>query len=113
MREAPSRVIITELIRRGASICAYDPVAMPEAQRTLDGVPRLTYANSQAQALEGADALVIITEWKEFKSPDFDAMKAALKQPVVIDGRNLYEPSLMAELSIEYNGIGRSTHTPR
>ena len=92
MREAPSRVIITELIRRGASICAYDPVAMPEAQRTLDGVPRLTYANSQAQALEGADALVIITEWKEFKSPDFDAMKAALKQPVVIDGRNLYEP---------------------
>ena len=110
MREAPSRVIITELIRRGASICAYDPVAMPEAQRTLDGVPRLTYANSQAQALEGADALMIITEWKEFKSPDFDAMKAALKQPVVIDGRNLYEPSLMAELGIEYNGIGRSTH---
>ena len=109
MREAPSRVIITELIRRGASICAYDPVAMPEAQRTLEGVPRLTYATSQAQALEGADALVIITEWKEFKSPDFDAMKAALKQPVVIDGRNLYEPSLMAELGIEYNGIGRST----
>ncbi|OYY65284.1 MAG: UDP-glucose 6-dehydrogenase [Burkholderiales bacterium 28-67-8] len=113
MREAPSRVIITELIRRGASICAYDPVAIPEAQRTLDGVPRLTYAANQAQALEGADALVIITEWKEFKSPDFDAMKAALKQPVVIDGRNLYEPSLMAELGIEYSGIGRSTHTPR
>ncbi len=110
MREAPSRVIITELVRRGASICAYDPVAMPEAQRSLEGVPRLTYATSQAQALEGADALVIITEWKEFKSPDFDAMKAALKQPVVIDGRNLYEPSLMAELGIEYSGIGRSTH---
>jgi UDPglucose 6-dehydrogenase len=113
MREAPSRVIITELTRRGASICAYDPVAMPEAQRTLEGLPRLTYANSQAQALEGADALVIITEWKEFKSPDFDAMKAALKQPVVIDGRNLYEPSLMAELGIEYSGIGRSTHQPQ
>jgi len=113
MREAPSRVIITELVRRGASICAYDPVAMPEAQRSLEGVPRLTYATSQAQALEGADALVIITEWKEFKSPDFDAMKAALKQPVVIDGRNLYEPSLMAELGIEYSGIGRSTHQPR
>ena len=112
MREAPSRVIITELVRRGASICAYDPVAMPEAQRTLEGVPRLTYATSQAQALEGADALVIITEWKEFKSPDFDAMKAALKQPVVIDGRNLYEPSLMAELGIEYSGIGRSSHQP-
>jgi UDPglucose 6-dehydrogenase len=110
MREAPSRVIITELVRRGASICAYDPVAMPEAQRILEDVPRLTYATSQAQALEGADALVIITEWKEFKSPDFDAMKAALKQPVVIDGRNLYEPSLMAELGIEYSGIGRSTH---
>ena len=113
MREAPSRVIITELVRRGASICAYDPVAMPEAQRTLEGVPRLTYATSQAQALESADALVIITEWKEFKSPDFDAMKAALKQPVVIDGRNLYEPSLMAELGIEYSGIGRSTRDAR
>ncbi len=109
MREAPSRIIITELVRRGASICAYDPVAMPEAQRTLEGVSGLTYATSQAQALEGADALIIITEWKEFKSPDFDAMKAALKQPVVIDGRNLYEPSLMRELGIEYKGIGRST----
>jgi len=108
MREAPSRVVIAELARRGARLCAYDPVAMPEARRVMSDIPGLSFAENQAQALEGADALVVITEWKEFKSPDFDLIKASLKQPVVVDGRNLYDPQLMLALGIEYTGIGRS-----
>ena len=109
MREAPSRVIISELARRGAKLRAYDPVAMPEARRVLEGVPGLAFVDSPAAALEGADALVIITEWKEFKSPDFEGIKAQLKQPVIIDGRNLYDPQLMNAMAIEYHGIGRGS----
>ncbi|MDE2148099.1 MAG: UDP-glucose/GDP-mannose dehydrogenase family protein [Burkholderiales bacterium] len=107
MREAPSRVIVAELARRGASLRAYDPVAMPEAARVLEGTPGLHFAASQADALVGADALVLVTEWKEFRNPDFDAIKAALKQPLIFDGRNLYDPALMALLGIDYHGIGR------
>jgi UDPglucose 6-dehydrogenase len=111
MREAPSRVVIGELVKRGATITAYDPVAVPEARRVLSGMNQVTFASTQTEALEGADALVIITEWKEFKSPDFDAIKSTLKQPVVIDGRNLYEPDFMREIGIEYASIGRPTHS--
>jgi UDPglucose 6-dehydrogenase len=107
MRDAPSRVIVAELARRGAAVQAYDPVAMPEARRVLEGVPRLGFMDSQAAALAGADALLVVTEWKEFRNPDFDAIKAALKQPVIFDGRNLYDPALMRMMGIEYRGIGR------
>ena len=109
MRDAPSRVIIRALAERGATMRAYDPVAMDEAKRVLDDVPGLQFVNNQAEALEGADALLIITEWKEFKSPDFDLIRSSLKQPLVFDGRNLYEPELMRALGIEYAGIGRGT----
>ncbi|HZF79500.1 MAG TPA: UDP-glucose/GDP-mannose dehydrogenase family protein, partial [Rubrivivax sp.] len=94
MREAPSRVIVQELTRRGAQVRAYDPVAMQEAARVLEGTPRLQFVTSQTEALTGADALVVVTEWKEFRNPDFDAIKATLKQPLVFDGRNLYDPAL-------------------
>ncbi len=107
MRDAPSRVIVAELARRGASLRAYDPVAMDEARRVMGDQPRLSFVTSQAEALQGADALVVITEWKEFRNPDFDAIKAALKQPVIFDGRNLYEPAFMRALGIEYRGVGR------
>jgi UDPglucose 6-dehydrogenase len=107
MREAPSLVLIAELTRRGATLKAYDPVAMPNARQMLEGTRGLSFVDSQAQALEGSDALCIVTEWKEFKSPDFDAIKALLKHPTVFDGRNLYDPRLMASLGIEYFGIGR------
>ena len=107
MREAPSRVIIAELVRRGATVKAYDPVAMPEARRVLEGVKGVSFVDNQTDALRGSDALVIVTEWKEFKSPDFDAIKSLLKQPTVFDGRNLYEPKLMQSLGIAYFGIGR------
>ena len=107
MRDAPSRVVIAELARRGAAVRAYDPVAMDEARRVLQGVPRLVFAASQAEALEGADALVVVTEWKEFRNPDFDAIKAALREPLVFDGRNLYEPALLRAIGIEYHAIGR------
>jgi UDPglucose 6-dehydrogenase len=108
MREAPSRTVIDGLLRRGATVKAYDPVAMPEARRVFEGVAGLSFVDHAGDALVGSDALVIVTEWKEFKSPDFDQIKNALKQPVVIDGRNLYEPALMGSLGIEYVGIGRA-----
>jgi UDPglucose 6-dehydrogenase len=107
MREAPSRVIVAELAQRGAAIRAYDPVAMEEAARVLEGTAGLVFAKSQADALEGADALVIATEWKEFRNPDFDAIKAALKHPLIFDGRNIYDPVLMKMHGIDYQGIGR------
>jgi UDPglucose 6-dehydrogenase len=107
MREAPSRVIVQELSRRGATLRAYDPVAMEEAGRVMKDTPGLTLVNHQADALLGADALVVITEWKEFRNPDFDHIKATLKQPLVFDGRNIYDPALMRSLGVEYHGIGR------
>lgn len=107
MREAPSRVVVAELLGRGAQIAVYDPVAMDEARRIFGNQPKLHYAASPEAALEGADALLIITEWGIFRSPNFDDLKAKLKQPLVFDGRNLFEPALMATLGIEYHGIGR------
>ena len=109
MREAPSRVIVEELTRRGARVQAYDPVAMPEAQRVLGHVAGFSTTPSAEAALEGADALLIVTEWREFRTPDFEHIKATLKQPLVLDGRNLYEPELMRSLGIDYVGIGRGT----
>ena len=107
MREAPSRVVVDGLLKAGATVCAYDPVAMPEARRVFGALPGLDYADSAADALHGADALIVVTEWKEFRSPDFEGIVAALKQPVVFDGRNLYEPALMHGFGIEYHGVGR------
>jgi len=107
MREAPSRVLIAALVARGAEIVAFDPVAMKEAQRAMPDQPGLRYADSAAKALPGADALLIVTEWKEFRSPDFDGIKAALKQPLIFDGRNLFEPAAMQAFGIEYHAIGR------
>jgi UDPglucose 6-dehydrogenase len=107
MREATSRVVVEELFKRGATIRAYDPVAMQEAQRIFGEDARLSYANSPVDALEQADALVIVTEWKEFRSPDFERIKALLKTPVIFDGRNLYDPKLPRSFGIEYQPIGR------
>jgi UDPglucose 6-dehydrogenase len=105
MREAPSRVIIKELIDRGASIVAYDPVAMKEARRVI--TEPIDYADDPMQALTGADALVIVTEWKEFRSPDFQIMAQRLKSKRVFDGRNMYEPAAVKRAGLIYEGIGR------
>ncbi len=107
MREAPSRVIIEQLVRRGARLRLYDPIAMAEARRVLAGIAGLTFATGQADALEGADALLIVTEWREFKSPDFDAMRRSLKQPLIFDGRNLFDPDVVRAQGVEYHAIGR------
>jgi UDPglucose 6-dehydrogenase len=108
MREATSRVVLAELFERGATVTAYDPVAMEEAQRIFGNDPRLTYAANPNEALQGADALLIVTEWKEFRSPDFDKIKAMLKSPIIIDGRNLYEPELVKQAGLTYDSIGRA-----
>ena len=107
MREAPSREVIAGLLARGARVSAYDPAAMDEAKRVFGDEPRIVYADSPMHAVEGTDALVIVTEWKEFRSPDFDAIRAALKTPVIFDGRNLYEPADVARAGLEYFPIGR------
>lgn len=105
MREAPSLVLIEDLLQRGAKVVAHDPVAMHEARKVLGD--SIVYADTPMAALLGADALSIATEWKTFRSPDFPAMKAGLKTPVVFDGRNLYEPDAMRALGFEYYPIGR------
>ena len=107
MREAPSLVLIEELLKRGASVRAYDPVAIHEAQRILGKDKRIVFAQSPNDALVGADALAIVTEWKEFRSPDFAAIKAVLKHPVVFDGRNLYDPQHPRRAGLDYFAIGR------
>jgi UDPglucose 6-dehydrogenase len=107
MREAPSRVLVAELTKRGARIQAYDPVAREEAERVMSGIPGLSFVDSAEAALKGADALAIVTEWKEFRTPDFDAIKGTLRNALVFDGRNLYDPALMREFGFEYHCIGR------
>lgn len=107
MREAPSRVLIGDLLARGAKVRAYDPVATHEAQRIFEGETRITFVDSMNAALEGADALAIVTEWKEFRAPDFEVLKAKLKNPVIFDGRNLYDPKTPRAAGFEYFAIGR------
>jgi UDPglucose 6-dehydrogenase len=113
MREAPSRTIIDELLRRGARVRAYDPVAAQEAARVLGDREGLAIVVSAAEALDGADVLAIVTEWKEFRTPDFDAIRSSLRMPVVFDGRNLYDPQAMAAHGIEYHCIGRPSAPAR
>ncbi|HET7096184.1 MAG TPA: UDP-glucose/GDP-mannose dehydrogenase family protein [Casimicrobiaceae bacterium] len=107
MREAPSREIIAALVARGARIVAYDPVAMPEAKRIYGESGSVSYAATPMEALAGADALVVVTEWQEFRSPDFDAIARTLRMPLVFDGRNLYDPAQVRAAGIEYFSIGR------
>jgi len=108
MREAPSLAAIADLTARGARVRAHDPVAMPQAARALAGNAAVRLVDDMYQALDGADALLIVTEWKLFRAPDLDRVKALLKTPVIFDGRNLYEPLDMAEQGFEYQGIGRA-----
>jgi len=109
MREAPSRVLMDALWSQGASISAYDPVAMDEARHLYPDHPNLKLTDSAMDAVAGADALIIMTEWNEFKSPSWAALKDALNSPVIFDGRNLYEPSVVADNGITYYCIGRPT----
>jgi UDPglucose 6-dehydrogenase len=117
MREAPARVLLRELVERGATVAVHDPVAMAEAKRVLaldlgeEQLARIRFATGPMDALDGAEALVIVTEWKAFRSPDFEQIKARLRNPVIIDGRNLFDPRLMTDNGIEYHGIGRSVLT--
>ncbi|MDE2294094.1 MAG: UDP-glucose/GDP-mannose dehydrogenase family protein, partial [Gammaproteobacteria bacterium] len=107
MREAASRVLIESLLDAGAQVRAYDPVAMTEARRLYGERAALALCRDADEALAGADALVIVTEWQEFRSPDFEAIKGSLKHPVIFDGRNLYDPAQMHALGFQYYAIGR------
>ena len=107
MREAPSRTVVAGLVERGATVSAYDPVAMDEARRIFASLHGLAFAASPLEAVDGADALVVITEWQEFRSPDFAELKRRLRQPLIFDGRNLYDAELVRGAGLEYFGIGR------
>lgn len=121
MREAPSRTIIQQLVRRGAKIQAYDPVATEEARRCLQQdlkdneswLRQVSFGDDMRSVLTNADALVILTEWKAFRSPDFELLKQELNDAIIFDGRNLYDPKEMKAIDVEYYGIGRSTHLLR
>ena len=109
MREAPSLVIIEQLLARGASVRAHDPEALDNARRHYGGryAARLTFHEQNYDALNGADALLIVTEWKQYRVPDFKRMKALLREAVIFDGRNLFEPARMSRLGFDYTGVGR------
>jgi UDPglucose 6-dehydrogenase len=112
MREAPSRVIIDELLAAGAQVRAYDPIAMEAAGRLYAGQTAFVLARDAYAACEGADALLIATEWREFRSPDFERLKKMLAVPIILDGRNLYEPALLARLGFQYYATGRGMPAP-
>src|SRR5450631_843764 len=107
MREAPSRVLMESLWAAGATVRAYDPVAMPECQRIYGERADLVLCKTSPEAVKGADALAIVTEWQEFRSPDFDYIKTALRTSVIFDGRNLYDPAHMARAGFGYHAVGR------
>jgi UDPglucose 6-dehydrogenase len=109
MREAPSLTLIADLVGAGASVRAYDPAARDEAKRHFADESRVEIVGSPMAALEGADALAIVTEWQEFRSPDFPAIRASLKTPAIFDGRNLYDPQAVKAHGLEYYSIGRKT----
>ena len=109
MREASSRSLMEALWEAGCSVRAYDPVAMAAARRLYPDQPRLVLCPSAEEAVQGADALAVVTEWREFRSPDFGALKSSLKNPVIFDGRNVFEPEHMKQLGFEYFGVGRGT----
>ncbi len=105
IRDSPALALIDELLDAGATVIAHDPVAMPATQRRLGN--RIRYADSNYEALDGADVLAVVTDWNEYRHPDFLRLKAALKRPIVVDGRNLYDPAKMQRLGIDYHSIGR------
>ena len=107
MREAPARTLIDLLLKAGAGVHAYDPVAGPEAQRIYADVAGFTLAKNAYDAAQGADALAIVTEWQEFRSPDFERLRELLKAPVIFDGRNLYDPAMLARFGLTYYAVGR------
>jgi UDPglucose 6-dehydrogenase len=107
MREAPSQTVVRGLLDRGASVAVYDPVAMDEARRVFGNAARLDYAGSPMDAVAGADALIVVTEWQEFRSPDFGELRRTLRQPLLFDGRNLFDPAQVRAAGLEYFGIGR------
>lgn len=108
MREAPSRVIIDGLLARGATVKAYDPVAIDEARHIYSNQNGVSFCDDLYAATDGADALILVTEWKAFRSPDFERLKSQLRQAVIFDGRNIYDPAALADLGFKYFGIGRS-----
>jgi UDPglucose 6-dehydrogenase len=105
MREAPALTLIEDLLKAGAGVAAHDPVAMPEAKRRLGD--RVLFTDTNYEALDGADALAIVTDWNEYRHPDFARIKTTLRQPVIVDGRNLYATAKMADLGFKYHSIGR------
>jgi UDPglucose 6-dehydrogenase len=106
MRESPALELIESVLAAGGSVTAHDPAAMEEARRRLGD--RIAFANTNYDALTGADALVIVTDWNEYRHPDFQRMKSTLRRPIVIDGRNLYSPEKLASLGFTYRSFGRT-----
>ena len=112
MREAPSRVLIDSLLKAGALVRAHDPEAIRVAEGIFDGEKNVTLLEDPMEAAKGADALVIVTEWKAYRSPDWVRLRKCLNEPVVVDGRNLFEPETVREAGLVYYSIGRAPGRP-
>ena len=112
MREAPSLIIITSLLQKGATVSAYDPVARNEAVRILGHLDGVKFVDDLYEATDGADGLLLLTEWKEFRAPDFARLRKLLRTPVIFDGRNVFDPVQVSARDITYFGIGRGKQTP-
>jgi UDPglucose 6-dehydrogenase len=108
MREAPSLTVIQELTRRGARVRAYDPVATHEAKKVLAANAQVEFVADMYDAVDGADGLLLVTEWKAFRAPDFERIRSLLKSPLILDGRNQYNAADLKELGFDYEGIGRT-----
>ena len=106
MREAPATVVIDHLLNAGAEVCVYDPVAMPESQRRMAGRP-IRYARTMYEAAEGADAVALITEWKEFRMPDWAQLYTAMRGDTIVDGRNIFDKPEVIAAGFRYFGIGK------
>jgi UDPglucose 6-dehydrogenase len=105
LRESPALTLIDALLGAGAEVVAHDPVAMPHAKKLLGD--SVTFAASNYEALEGADALAVVTDWNEYRHPDFERVRKALAKPIIVDGRNLYPPEKMSAMGFSYHSIGR------
>ena len=110
MRQAPSIVTIKSIIKKGGNVQVFDPVAMSSAQKefSVKELTHIKFCNSEYESLNIADAMILITEWRQFRQPDFLKIKSKLKTPLIFDGRNQYNPNYLKEIGIEYIGVGRS-----
>ena len=108
LREAASLAVIEGLNRRGAAVSAYDPVAIPQAQKIFSGNKQISFSAGLYDGLDNSDGLIVVTEWKQFRNPDYDQIRTMLREPVIFDGRNVFDPGIVCQHGLDYYSVGRA-----